>query len=39
MFTREEVTALITAEKLLAKLADESSYKSYGLAMDKIRSV
>ena len=39
MFTREEVIALITAEKLLVKLADESSGKSYRLAMDKIRSV
>ena len=39
MFTHVKVTVLITAERLLAQLADESSYKSCGLAMDKIRSV
>lgn len=39
MFTREEVTALLTAEKLLGRLADESLGKSYRLAMAKIRSV
>lgn len=39
MFSREEVIALITAEKLLGKLADQSSGRSYRSAMDKIRSV
>jgi len=39
MFTREEVTALLTAEKMLGKFAGEGSGRNYGSAMDKIRSV
>jgi len=39
MFSREEVIALITAEKLLGKLADQNSGRNYRSAMDKIRSV
>ena len=39
MFSREEVIALITAEKLLGKLADQGSGRNYRSAMDKIRSV
>lgn len=39
MFNREEVVALITAEKLLGRLADQSSGRNYRSAMDKIRSI
>ncbi len=39
MFTRAEIIALLTAEKLLGKLADESCGKSHRDAIDKIRSV
>ncbi|WP_069660457.1 helix-turn-helix transcriptional regulator [Arcticibacter eurypsychrophilus] len=39
MFTREEATAFITAEKLVISLTDQENSKSYTLAMDKIRAV
>jgi len=39
MFSRGEVTALLTAEKMLGKFAGERSGRSYCSAMDKIRSV
>src|ERR1700743_2242827 len=39
MFTREEATAFLTAEKLMEKLSDPSSDESYKSAMYKIRSV
>ena len=39
MFSREEVTALLTAEKMLGQFAGKGSGRSYGSAMDKIRSV
>ncbi|EOR95425.1 transcriptional regulator, putative [Arcticibacter svalbardensis MN12-7] len=39
MFTREEATAFITAEKLVLSLTDQENSKSYSLAMDKIRAV
>lgn len=39
MFTREEATALLTAEKLVEKLTDKTTNRIYGEAMLKIRSV
>jgi len=39
MFTREEATAFLTAEKLVQKLTDQSTRESYEEAMFKIRSV
>jgi predicted DNA-binding transcriptional regulator YafY len=39
MFTREEATAFLTAEKLMEKLTDPSSDEHYKSAMYKIRSV
>jgi len=39
MFTREEATAFLTAEKLMEKLTDPSSNEHYKSAMYKIRSV
>jgi predicted DNA-binding transcriptional regulator YafY len=39
MFTREEATAFLTAEKMIGKLTDQSTRKSYQEAMFKIRSV
>lgn len=39
MFTREEATAFLTAEKMIEKLADSSTGESFKSAMYKIRSV
>lgn len=39
MFTREEATSFITAEKLVSSLTDQVNAKSYRLALDKIRAV
>lgn len=39
MFTREEATALITAEKLVAQFTDSTSAGLFSNALDKIRSV
>ena len=39
MFTRDEATAFLTAEKLVAKLADSSLGESYKSAMYKVKSV
>lgn len=39
MFTREEATALVTAEKLVEKLTDPANGASYKSALFKIRSV
>jgi len=39
MFTREEATAFITAEKLVATLTDTASSISYSQALDKVRAV
>jgi len=39
MFTREEATAFLTAEKLVASLTDANNGSSYTLALDKIRAV
>ncbi len=39
MFTREEATALITAEKLVAQLTDSTNAGLFSNAPDKIRSV
>jgi predicted DNA-binding transcriptional regulator YafY len=39
MFTREEATAFITAEKLVISLTDQENSRSYTIAMDKIRAV
>ena len=39
MFTREEATALITAEKLVAQLTDAYTAQVSQLAMDKLRAV
>lgn len=39
MFTREEATALITAEKLVAQLTEATHAGLYVKALDKIRSV
>jgi predicted DNA-binding transcriptional regulator YafY len=39
MFTKEEATAFLTAEKLVAKLTDKSTQKDYQTAMYKIKAV
>jgi predicted DNA-binding transcriptional regulator YafY len=39
MFTREEATAFITAEKLVSSLTDAANGNSYSLALDKVRAV
>ncbi len=39
MFTREEATAFITAEKLVARLTDPVNGNLYSSAMDKVRAV
>ncbi|MES2328533.1 MAG: YafY family protein [Bacteroidota bacterium] len=39
MFTKEEATALLTAEKLVEKLTDESTREMYKASMFKIKSV
>jgi predicted DNA-binding transcriptional regulator YafY len=39
MFTREEATAFLTAEKLVEKLTDVSTRKNYGTAMLKVKAV
>jgi predicted DNA-binding transcriptional regulator YafY len=39
MFTREEATALLTAEKLAARLTDAPTARLSGAAMDKLRAV
>ncbi len=39
MFTKEEATAFLTAEKLIEKLTDASTEESYKSAMYKVRAV
>src|ERR1700739_4908423 len=39
MFTKEEATAFLTAEKLIEKLTDASTEESYKSAMYKIKAV
>jgi predicted DNA-binding transcriptional regulator YafY len=39
MFTKEEATAFLTAEKLVEKLTDGSTKKNYGTAMLKVKAV
>jgi predicted DNA-binding transcriptional regulator YafY len=39
LFTREEATALLTAEKLAARLTDAPTARLTGAAMDKLRAV
>lgn len=39
MFTKEEATALLTAEKLVEKLTDTSTQQTYSAAMFKIKAV
>jgi predicted DNA-binding transcriptional regulator YafY len=39
MFTKEEATAFLTAEKLVDKLTDDSTKKNYGTAMLKVKAV
>lgn len=39
MFTREEATAFLTAEKFVEKLTDNSTRNSHRSAMDKIRAI
>jgi predicted DNA-binding transcriptional regulator YafY len=39
MFTKEEATAFLTAEKLVEKLTDPSTYKTYQSALFKIKAV
>lgn len=39
LFTREEATSFITAEKLVNQLTDATNGRIYTLAMDKIRAV
>ena len=39
MFTKEEATAFITAEKLMGKFTDEATAQKYSDAMFKVRSV
>jgi predicted DNA-binding transcriptional regulator YafY len=39
MFTKEEATAFLTAEKLVEKLTDISTKKDYGTAMLKVKAV
>ncbi|MEI9958322.1 MAG: YafY family protein [Ferruginibacter sp.] len=39
MFTKEEATAFLTAEKLVEKLTDSSTKKNYSAAMLKVKAV
>jgi len=39
MFTKEEATSMLTAEKLVAKLTDEASARHYQSAMYKIKAI
>lgn len=39
MFNREEAAALLTGEKLMARLSDQSNKKQFSNAMQKIRAV
>ena len=39
MFTKQEATAFLTAEKLVEKLTDDSTKKNYGTAMLKVKAV
>src|ERR1700710_276817 len=39
MFTKEEATAFLTAEKLVEKLTDNATKKNYGTAMLKVKAV
>lgn len=39
MFTREEATAFLTAEKLVARLTDAGNGNSFTSALDKVRAV
>lgn len=39
MFTKEEATAFLTAEKLVAKLTDASTQRDYSTAMFKVKAV
>src|ERR1700734_2112996 len=39
MFTKEEATAFLTAEKLIEKLTDTSTEESYKSAMYKVKAV
>lgn len=39
MFTKEEATAFLTAEKLVEKLTDPSTFKTYQSALYKIKAV
>lgn len=39
MFTREEATAFITAEKLVSRLTDAANGISFSVALDKVRAV
>lgn len=39
MFTREEATAFITAEKLVSRLTDAANGNSFTSALDKVRAV
>ena len=39
MFTKEEATAFLTAEKLVGKLTDDSTKKNYSTAMLKVKAV
>ena len=39
MFTKEEATAFLTAEKLVEKLTDDSTKKNYSTAMLKVKAV
>src|SRR5882724_11540526 len=39
MFTKEEATAFLTAEKLMEKLTDTTTVESYKSAMYKVRAV
>src|SRR6201996_6816485 len=39
MFTKEEATAFLTAEKFVEKLTDTSTRASHRSAMDKIRAI
>ena len=39
MFTREEATAFITAEKLVTTMTDQTNANHYSMALDKIKSV
>ncbi|ATL46954.1 transcriptional regulator [Chitinophaga caeni] len=39
MFSKEEAAALLTGEKLMAQLGDQSNQKQFSIAMQKIRAV